>query len=451
MDIWRVNWLCSVSAIAFCMMSLPAVAQPADSADPSVDWLRSRAQPIAYVEPRADLSDLQFLRSALGGARVVGLGEATHGTREVFQFKHRLVQFLVTELGFTTLAMEASATEIEPLNDYVLHGTGDVNEALTAQGYIAWDTEEITAMMEWIRGHNSRVNDERKVQVVGLDILLHSRGRARVLGYLRAHVAPRVTETEEVFAILAEEEANIASPSFRPDRVAASLRSLESLRDVLLARQKDERAESAGHLELALQDVNRMIQRALSARARDVAGRLDRSEAMGRNALELIGKPTVSKVIIWAHNVHVASQYADGRANLGSVLRDALGDAYYALGFEFESGRVQVRTSTAQGAGGPVGELEVAPPPTQSLPWYLAQAKAADLFVDLRGSRPPAVAAWLAQPVEAHFIWWAHKPEQVRTVREPAGRYDGLVFIRRSSPAHPTKNAIEKAASGKGV
>jgi erythromycin esterase len=447
----RSAWILTVFASAFCMASLPGAAQPTDRVDPIVDWLRSRATPIAHVEPRADLSDLQFLKPVLGGARMVGLGEATHGTREIFQFKHRLVQFLVTELSFTTLAMEASTSEIEPLNEYVLQGTGDVNEALTAQGYIGWDTEEIAAMMEWIRAHNSRAADERRVQVVGLDILLHSRGRARVLNYLRAHAASRVTETEAVFEILAEEEENIASPSLRPDRVAASLRSLEGLRDFLLAQQKSGRADSAGHLELALRDVQRMVQRALSARARDVAGRLDRSEAMGHNALELIGNPTASKVIVWAHNVHVAAQYADGRANLGSVLRGALGDAYYALGFEFESGRVQVRTSTAQGAGGPLGEIEVAPAPAQSLPWYLAQSNAADLFVDFRGPRPPVVEGWLSQAVEAHFIWWAHKPDQARTVREPAGRYDGLVFIRTSSPARPTKNAIERAASGKGL
>lgn len=67
--------------------------------------------------------------------KVVGLGESTHGTREFSQVKHRLLKFLVREMGFNAYPLEASYAACQPINDYVLYGKGDLETALTGQGY----------------------------------------------------------------------------------------------------------------------------------------------------------------------------------------------------------------------------------------------------------------------------------------------------------------------------
>jgi erythromycin esterase len=353
------------------------------------------------------------------------------------------VRNLVSELGFTTLAMEAGASDIELLNDYVLHGTGDLDSALTAQGYIGWDTEELAAMFAWMRAYNSGVSARRRVQVVGLDILMHARGRARVLEYLQTHAPARLAETTTLFETLAEEEANLGSTRLRQERVAASQVPLEALRDFLLAHTGN--GADARH---AARDVARMIQRAQFARPPEVPGHVSRSVAMGRNLVELLEERAGSKVIVWAHNVHVTDRDKEGQANLGSELRVRLGEAYYAMGFEFGRGVVRVRPRTTQGTLGPLRELDVASAPPMSLPGYLARAGTGTMFVDLRASRPPSVSAWLARPLETHFIAWNHQASQPQRVRETIGRYDGIVYVPVSSPARPTRNAVEKAARG---
>ena len=63
-----------------------------------VDWLAEHAVPFATVEAGHGFADLEPLKEMIGDARVVGLGEGTHGTREHFQLKHRLVEYLATEL-----------------------------------------------------------------------------------------------------------------------------------------------------------------------------------------------------------------------------------------------------------------------------------------------------------------------------------------------------------------
>ena len=95
-----------------------------------VDWVRSRAIPLATVEPRHGWADLEALRSIVGDARILSLGEATHGTREFFKLKHRILEFCVAELGFTTFIIEAPFAESLAVNAYVREGVGNAAEAL---------------------------------------------------------------------------------------------------------------------------------------------------------------------------------------------------------------------------------------------------------------------------------------------------------------------------------
>src|SRR5262245_16373273 len=86
------------------------------------DWIGEHAVPLKGVEAGIGYEDLAPLRELIGNARVVGLGEATHGTREFFQLKHRLFEFLVSELGFTLFLIEAGFGESLAVNRYVLTG-----------------------------------------------------------------------------------------------------------------------------------------------------------------------------------------------------------------------------------------------------------------------------------------------------------------------------------------
>ncbi|MFE2102117.1 hypothetical protein [Streptomyces sp. NPDC059468] len=54
-------------------------------------WLAQNTIPLNSLLPGVPTTDLQPLKSALDGIRIVGLGEATHGTREFFQVKHLLM------------------------------------------------------------------------------------------------------------------------------------------------------------------------------------------------------------------------------------------------------------------------------------------------------------------------------------------------------------------------
>ena len=68
---------------------------------------------------------MQPLKHVTGPAKIVALGDATRGTREFFRLKHRMLKFLVSEMGFSIIALEANMAEAYRLNNFVLNDEGD--------------------------------------------------------------------------------------------------------------------------------------------------------------------------------------------------------------------------------------------------------------------------------------------------------------------------------------
>ena len=113
--------------VVLIFVALATRVLSSDTAKPAtqVEWIRTNAIPLKTVEAGQGFDDMMPLKRVIGDARIVGLGEATHGTREFFQLKHRMVEFLATQMGFSIFTIEANMPEAYKLNDYVLHGTGD--------------------------------------------------------------------------------------------------------------------------------------------------------------------------------------------------------------------------------------------------------------------------------------------------------------------------------------
>jgi erythromycin esterase-like protein len=108
------------------------------------------------------------LKKMIGNARIVSLGEATHGSREFFQLKHRMLEYLATEMGFTIFSIEANMPEAYRLNDYVLNGTGDPAKLIKGMYFWTWNTQEVLDMVMWMRQFNK--SGKGKVQFTGFDM-----------------------------------------------------------------------------------------------------------------------------------------------------------------------------------------------------------------------------------------------------------------------------------------
>jgi erythromycin esterase-like protein len=145
---------------------------------PVTEWIANQAIPLSTVEPRHGFADLQPLKKALAGARIVGLGEATHGTSEFFRLKHRLLEFLATEMGFTIFAIEGDMAAASRLNDYVLRGEGDPEKLL---GFLYCNHQEVLDMIHWMREFNQ--SGTGHLEFTGFDMQNVSTSGAIVRGF----------------------------------------------------------------------------------------------------------------------------------------------------------------------------------------------------------------------------------------------------------------------------
>ncbi len=278
--------------------------------------------PLKGSSPSLDNSDLQVL-AHLGNAQIVGLGEATHGTREFFQMKHRVFKYLVEEHGFKVFAFEADFAECIYFDNYIKTGEGNLEQLMREKMYFwTWRTEEVRDLLEWMKNYNVGKSPDEMLHFIGVDsqTALHSPGL--------------ITEYLEWMApdLLVEAAPWLAEP------IKAGYEYFDTLMDRLDARA------AAGNLGGTKRDydITRQLIRVLSQTCERKANDSDpaiRDKFMGENTLwirEFLGHDI--KIAAWAHNGHISKTGYGDLKNQGMYISEALGDGYKTVGFGFSTG-----------------------------------------------------------------------------------------------------------------
>ena len=179
---------------------------------PPVEWIRSHAIQLTTPEAGHGFADLQRLKRVIGGARLVSLGEATHGSREFFQLKHRMLEFLATQLGFTIFSIEANMPEAYRLNDYVLNGTGDPAALLRGMYFWTWDTEEVLDMIKWMRAFNQ--SGKGHVEFTGFDMQTPTVAEDIARRFVAQYDAPYLSTFDPAAALVRAASSPASTTSF---------------------------------------------------------------------------------------------------------------------------------------------------------------------------------------------------------------------------------------------
>ena len=134
-----------------------------------VSWAKQHA---IALDPEADLDDfdhLQPLKSVIGDARVVTLGESHHYTREYNRFRSHLFRFLVAEMGFRVFVLEVGLVEAKATHDYVALKHDDTQRAYlnVNQTFGFWAEQQ--EMLEWMRAYNQQRAPEEHLRFYGMD------------------------------------------------------------------------------------------------------------------------------------------------------------------------------------------------------------------------------------------------------------------------------------------
>lgn len=423
------------------LVALPAAAEPPDEAGRR--WLAANASSLRAVLPAdpPDDSDLALFTEIVGDARIVALGESTHGTREFFQAKHRLLEYLVRAHGFTVFALEDNQLLVEQVNRYVQGGEGTGTQAL-ASLFGVWNREEMLAIVEWARGWNA-AHPDRALRFVGYDIQDHRTPVDSLRAFLERTEPAMLPRLE---ALTGEYRAQrwFATPQVEDTVRARWHAQAQTLWAEVSARRAGwlagaaTRADSV-RVEWAVQSANLLRQAAsfnvrLSSPERDslVAANLDWAVATLAPG---------ARTVLWAHDIHVSAGGDPERsfnrgAQMGAYLRRWHGRAYRVFSLLTYDGAY---TATRSLSDYRLIEAEGFPAPPASLEGVLhalpRPPESVGFVVDLRGAREDNDGRWLWTPRPIRHIGYASYDYPFELMAVLPLEFDGVVFIDRSSAA----------------
>ncbi len=383
---------------------------------------------IPSLDLNADPNQLAGIGAAIGDARIVGMGEGSHGTSEFFALKNRLFKYLAEKKGFTIFALEAYWGAGLYVDRYIKTGQGTAEQAVASLAFWTWDTPEMVNLVQWMRDYNAKAGNHPILSFVGIDM----QNPMGAIGYLATYL--RLHDPAEAAAAHAALECAAESASRYRGTPTAGCRQ-----EVVAVGEQVQALNNSPDVAIAQHSVTTILQYLDWKSVPDDARLGTRDQDMADNLEWLATAYPRAKIAVWAHNFHIRMRPVLGGSEemnsrpMGAYLRSAFGRDYYAIGQTFGSGTVRAIVS-----GHGLEAATVPPNPSDTIAALFKPLNAAAAFVDLRGLRTGS-PLW-------SFFSTQHRVEEIGATIDPLhpayrvpmiipNSFDGLVYVPISTAA----------------
>jgi erythromycin esterase len=345
-------------AIGLCILFTAAVA------DERQDWLAQHAVPIRSIDATdEDFSDLEPLIDAIGSARLVQLGEPSHGAGSSFAAKVRLIKFLHQRMGFDVVVWESGMHGMRLVQSRMRAGDDAIAAAQKGIFTIWSNTEQVKPLLEYVRASQSGT---RPLAMAGFDQQFTARGAFEAFANdLRAFVSnvhdPQLRKRSQELAeqALAGYERCARNEPQGLETLNTSTAALRrTLADHRASFERTHAPREISFMEHALEnmrgfgeakaDIDPKTQGVVAANIRNKTTHFNRREAQNARNLRWLIETEYSgrKIIVWAHNVHIVNAYFEpefravhvealshGMKPTGAYIAQWLGDQAYTIAF----------------------------------------------------------------------------------------------------------------------
>ena len=363
-------------------------------------------------------ADLEPLLQRIGNARIVLLGEATHGTSEFYRMRERISRELIVRRNFSFIAIEGDWPDAARIDHYVRHAQYPRSEwtAFARFPVWMWRNQEMRGFVDWLREHNAQAN--HKVAFHGLDLYSLYNSIRSVLDYLDDIDPATAKVARQRYGCLTPWQSDPAT--YGHAALTASYELCE--RDVVsmltdLLHKRPVYSERDGERFLdAVQNARLIANAERYYRTMYYGSRASWNLRDGHmfetleNLLAFHGPE--SKCIVWAHNSHVGDSAATemslrGEYNIGHLCRRRFGREACLVGFGTHSGTV----AAASNWDTPMEVKTVRQAAAGSYERLFHEAGCARFVLPLRGPTPPMVLDGLMRPRLERAIGVIYRPE----------------------------------------
>lgn len=396
-----------------------------------------------------ETASLDALLDRIGDARIVLIGEASHGTSEFYRLRERLTRRLIAERGFDVVAAEADWPDAARVDHYVRHREAVASEwtAFARFPTWMWRNEETRQFVDWLHEHNSALPYAQRAGFYGLDIYSLYASAQAVIEYLEG-VDRELADVARVrYGCLSPWEGDPAAYG-RAAITGAYKRCEREVAEVLadLLRQRWELAEQDGEAFLDASQNARIVASAESYyRIMYYGSRASwnlRDSHMFDTLRQIMAfRGEASRAVVWAHNSHIGDARATemsrrGEHNIGQLCAAAFPRTSLRIGFGTDHGTV----AAASDWDGDMQVMRVRPAHRQSVEHQFHRTGAAALLLPLRGAGGRLLEE-LARPRLERAIGVIYRPETELASHyfeaDLSRQFDEYVWVDRTGAVTP--------------
>lgn len=282
------------------------------------EYISKFIYPIKTINPdERDNSDLLILNKLIGNSKIVGLGESTHGSSEIYQLKYRISEYLITHKNFNIFSLEANMPESFLMNQYIQEKKGDPRSILKGMYFWLWQTEETLRFVEWLKKYNENYNS--KVFFEGFDMQYAKGAVDQIRKVYQENNFPE-QEINNLEIALKENNRGFRTYSKKGQKAISEY--------LLLLKQKAASIKNQEEKVRFLQNVD-IIRQYIQLNF------IRRDKFMAENIKWLKENHLNSKVIVSAHNYHIAKLNSD---RMGYWINEIDDTDFVNFGFAFYEG-----------------------------------------------------------------------------------------------------------------
>ncbi|MES2821853.1 MAG: erythromycin esterase family protein [Pseudomonadota bacterium] len=428
----------------------------AEPAAPIAELLRRHAEPL----PALDSPAFGELFDRYGDARVVLIGEASHGTSEFYRARAAISRRLIEEHGFNLVAVEADWPDAGLIDRHVrgLAPSAWKQKAFTRFPRWMWRNAEVARFVDWLREHNRPLAPEQRVAFRGLDIYSLSASMAEVLGYLDRVDPQQARLARQRYACLTpwQDEPALYGHFVERDGLAPCENAVVEQLNSLLAER----------LECCLQDDEAFFDAAQNARVvraaeqyyrlmyRDAAASWNLRDRHMFDTLQalLAHRGPEAKALVWAHNSHIGNAAATamgwrGEFTIGQLCRTAWGRQALLIGMGTDRGEV----AAADDWDGELRIKAVRPSRPDSWEHCFLQAGLPASLTDWRDPQCQALRQALSTPRLERAIGVIYRPQTERASHYfealLAEQFDAYLWFEYSHAVTPLPPSAARSPS----